>query len=69
MAFGERVFKGTTMKKGNIALAPEELGRRMDRNTYRTHLHNNLRDLSMEACRKVIYDWGRFDTANFAAWV
>ena len=52
------MFKATRIKKGNIALPLEELGRRMDRETYRIHLHNSLRDLSLEACRKVLYDWG-----------
>ena len=31
----------------------------MTRETYRTHLHTNLRELSLEVCRKAISDWGK----------
>ncbi len=56
-----RVFEATTIKQGSIALPPEDLGKKMDRKTYRSYIHDNLLSLSLEACRKSLADWGRFE--------
>lgn len=53
-----KVFEATTIEEGNIALSPEDLGKKMDRRTYREHIHDNCLSLSLEACRKSIADWG-----------
>ena len=53
-----KVFEATTIQEGSIALSPEDLGKKMDRKTYREHIHDNLLSLSLEACRKSLADWG-----------
>ena len=57
--FAKRVFPATSIKNGNIALPPSELGKQMDRETFRRHLHCALRDLSLQACREAVADWGK----------
>ncbi|KAK9807174.1 hypothetical protein WJX73_003677 [Symbiochloris irregularis] len=56
--FARRVFPATSVKTGNIALPPEQLGMPMDRETFRRHLHTALKDLSLKACREAVADWG-----------
>lgn len=53
-----KVFEATTIQEGSIALSPEDLGKKMDRRTYREHIHDNLLSLSLDACRKSLADWG-----------
>lgn len=55
--FGARVFNNS-FNRGNISLAPEDLGKKMNRSDYREYLHDNLLQLSMDVCKQSLQDWG-----------